>query len=469
MHYSRTKEICRRTFLRRMGALSAAGAGSSYALGLASIGELAAQSSDQDYKALVCVFLRGGNDHANTIIPYDFGNYSRYANIRGGTDGVALPRESLSSTVLSLPDGQSLTDNQTLALAPAMPRMKALYDQGVMAPLLNIGPLTAPLTKAQFESQNTKAYPRPAKLFSHNDQQSTWEAFRSEGAATGWGGKIGDLTLSSNTNSMFTAIGVSGNSVFLNGNDASAFQITPSGPITVYGISGRLYGSSVGASTLNTLLRQQSGHVFENDYASINARSIEYSAFVKDALANAPSASKFGDGSSLSDQLSVVAQLIASRVALGVKRQVFMVSMGGFDNHSDLKGKHQGLLKQLDRSIGEFYGSLVALGVEKHVVTFTASDFGRTLTSNGNGTDHGWGGHHFVIGGSVNGGKFYGTAPHISITSNDQVGNGRLLPTTSVDQYASTFARWFGVGASDFQYIAPNIGRFATSDIGFMS
>ncbi|WP_234029573.1 DUF1501 domain-containing protein [Erythrobacter sp. THAF29] len=449
--------------------MSIAGAGSSYALGLAGLGELAAQSSENDYKALVCVFLRGGNDHANTLIPYDSLNYSRYSQIRGGQQGIAIPHQDLSNTFLRLPEDQILTDDQLLALSPAMPKMKRRYDEGSLAPLLNVGPLLAPLTRAEFDSPNTRAYPRPAKLFSHNDQQSTWEAFQPEGATTGWGGKLGDIALSSNQNTMFTAIGVSGNSVFLNGQDASAFQITPSGPLIMWPVGSTLYGSRFSGDALGTLLRQQSSHVLENDYAMMNARSIEYSAFVKDALENAPASTKFGGSGGLHAQLSIVAQIIASRSALGVKRQVFLVSIGGFDNHSDLKSKHQGLLQKLDGALDAFYASLLSLGVQRDVTTFTASDFGRTLTSNGNGTDHGWGGHHFVLGGNVNGGRFFGRAPSISISSDDQVGYGRLLPTTSVDEYASTLALWFGVNASDLQYVAPNIGRFARPDLGFMS
>lgn len=469
MHYSKAMNICRRTFIRRFAALSAVGAGSSYALGLASLGELAAQSSaSQDYKALVCVFLHGGNDHANTFIPFDADNYARYAAIRGGTAGVAIARDSLSNTVLSTAIGQTLTDNQILALNPSMPRMKARYDQGVMAPLLNVGPLLTPLTKTQFESANTQSFPRPAKLFSHNDQQSTWESFQPEGARTGWGGRIADIALSANQNAMFTAIGVSGNTVFLNGENASSFQISNSGPIIMYGRTGALYESRVAAGTLDTLLRQQYGHVLENDYAAANARSIEYSGFVSDALKASPEVTKFGGGSGLAAQLSTVAQLIASHNTLGVKRQVFFVSMGGFDNHSDLKTKHPSLLQELDLALDSFYASLSAMGVQENVVAFTASDFGRTLTHNGNGSDHGWGGHHFLLGGSLKGGRLYGKAPHVSVNSDDQVGHGRLLPTTSVDQYVASLALWFGVSVDDLSYVAPNIGRFSQYDLGFM-
>jgi len=467
MLLSRSGEITRRTLLRRTGALSLAGAASSYALGLAGLGELAAESSGEDYKALVCVFLAGGNDHANTLIPIDSYNHAKYSAARGVAESVAIARDKLFPTALNHPDEQTLTDDLSYALAPTMPQLCRHFHEGRMAPLLNVGPLITPLTKQEYEHPNTTSYPRPSKLFSHNDQQSTWQSFEPEGSTIGWGGKIADIAMSSNQNSMFTAIGINGNSVFLNGNNITAFSTSASGPIRMYPVIGNLFGSRKASDALGTLLRQQYGHVIENDYAVANARSVEYSGFVADRLKNAPSAADFG-GSSLSKKLSTVAKLISARRDLGTSRQVFFVSMGGFDNHSDLAAKHSGLLGEVDAAVDNFYSALSSLGVADQVTTFTASDFGRTLTSNGNGSDHGWGGHHFILGGAVKGGTFYGTAPHVSTKTNDQVGNGRLLPSTSVDEYASTLALWFGVNPSDLSYIAPNLGNFSNPDLGFM-
>ncbi|MEE4207862.1 MAG: DUF1501 domain-containing protein [Parvularcula sp.] len=468
MHISRSSEVTRRTLLQRTGALSLAGAASSYALGLAGLGELAAQTASTDYKALVCVFLLGGNDHANTLIPSDGANYTRYSAARGGADGVAIDRESLSATVLRHPEEQTLTDDLSYALAPSMPQLAKRFLEGKMAPLLNVGPLVAPLTRQQFEHANTRAYPRPSKLFSHNDQQSTWQSFQPEGSTIGWGGKLADIAMSSNQNSMFTAIGIDGNSVFLNGEHATAFSTSASGPIRMYPVIGNLFGSKHASDVLSNLLRQQYDHVLENDYAVANSRSIEYSGFVADRLKNAPPATQFSGGA-LSEKLSTVAKLIAARHDLGTSRQVFFVSMGGFDTHSNLKGKHGGLLAEVDTAMDQFYSAMAKIKVADQVTTFTASDFGRTLTSNGNGSDHGWGGHHFILGGGVKGGRFYGTAPQVSTQTDDQVGNGRLLPSTSVDEYASTLALWLGVSPGDLSYVAPNIGRFANPDLGFMN
>lgn len=470
MHIGKELEISRRAFLQRSGQLAAMGAASSYALGLAGIGEAAAFSSDGGYKALVCVFLYGGNDHGNTLIPFDPANYGRYAAIRGGINeeggGIALPRASLAGTVLLPAGGQTLTDDITYALAPSMPRMKARFDQGVMAPLLNVGPLIAPMTRAQYDNNSV---PRPPKLFSHNDQQSTWQSSQPEGSQTGWGGRMGDLAQSANTNAMFTAINATGNAVFLSGRQALPYQVSPSGAILFRPLrTGRLFGSGTAASALETILKSASGNILAADHATINDRSIKFGAFVNDALANAAIATDFGTGNGLAAQLRTVAGMIAARRSLGVTRQVFMVSMGGYDNHDGLIGRHDGLLAQLDFALDAFYRATVELGVADRVTTFTASDFGRTLSSNGDGSDHGWGGHHFVLGASVAGGRFYGRAPHVSVDTPDQVGRGRLLPTTSVDEYSATLAKWLGVSPSELPSIAPNIGRFANSDLGFM-
>jgi uncharacterized protein (DUF1501 family) len=471
MFIGQANEIARRAFLRRTGQLAMMGAASSYALGLAGIGEAAAFSNAGGYKALVCVFLYGGNDHGNTLIPFDQANYARYASIRGqaGSEqaaGIALARASLANTVLQAPSGQTLTDNINYALAPTMPRLKALYDQGAMAPMLNVGPLIAPLTRTQYDNGSV---PRPAKLFSHNDQQSTWQSSAPEGSPTGWGGRMGDLALTSNTNSMFTAINATGNAVFLSGRTAVPYQVSPAGATLFNPVqTGRLFNSTVASQALGTLLRTGTGNVMAADYARFNDRSLQYGGFVNDALRTVSLTTSFGTGNRLADQLRVVAQLIAARSRLAVTRQVFLVSLGGFDNHDGLIGTHDGLLGQVDFAIDAFYRATVELGVADNVTTFTASDFGRTLQSNGDGSDHGWGAHHFIVGGSVRGGRFYGRAPQVSLTSNDQVGQGRLLPTTSVDEYSATLAQWFGVSASELPSVAPNIGRFASPDLGFM-
>ena len=472
MFIGKDLEVSRRAFMQRTAQLSAMGAASSYALGLSGIGEAAAFSSAGDYKALVCVFLYGGNDQANTLIPYDSANYARYRAIRGeaysGT-GVGLQRDQLASSVLNQPADQVLTDDIRYALAPSMPRMKALFDSNKMAPLLNVGPLVAPLTKAQYDSPDINRYPRPAKLFSHNDQQSTWQSSQPEGSTSGWGGRMGDLAQSGNTNAMFTAINAAGNAVFLSGDQVAPFQVTQRGAIEINGLDGWIYGSRDCGAALRQLVTRHTSNVFQTDYAQTMARSIEYGQFINNALETANVLTAFDESSSLAAQLQLVARMIAARGQLGVKRQVFMVQLGGFDHHDGLNEGHREKLAELDGALDAFYRATVELGVANGVTTFTASDFGRTLTSNGNGSDHGWGSHHFIVGGAVNGGRFYGTAPSVSVDTDDQVDQGRLLPSTSVDQYSATLAKWFGVSTSELPSVAPNIGRFATSDLGFMA
>jgi uncharacterized protein (DUF1501 family) len=477
MNIGNMNEVSRRAFLRRSSQLAAAGTAASWAMGLAGIGEAAAFSAGTDYKALVCIFLYGGNDHNSTLIPFDSANYDLYSAIRGGgpgqtAGGITPARASLAATALTPSGGQVLTNNLQYALAPEMTRLKARFDEGKMAPLLNVGPLIAPLTLAQYNSSNITANPRPAKLFSHNDQQSTWQSSKPEGAPDGWGGRMGDLALTSNSNALFTCISATGNAVFLSGQQALAYQVSTSGALSVNGIKGALFGSSAGSTALRTLMTQNSNHLLEAEYNRVAKRAIDAEGVITAALqpVNLTTSFKPATGrNSLAEQLAIVAKLIAARQPLGAKRQVFMVSMGGFDLHDSLVSKQGGLMAQLDFAMDAFYKATIEMGVADKVTTFTASDFGRTLASNGDGSDHGWGSHHFILGGAVNGGRHYGTAPEISLKSTDQVGQGRLLPTTSVDQYSTTLAKWFGVAPSELASVAPNIGRFASSDLGFMA
>lgn len=475
MSINKINDLTRRAFLKRAGALSMMGVGAPLALNLAGISEAAAFEAS-DYKALVCVFLFGGNDYANTVVPFDTANYDLYSAIRGGgagrtAGGIALGRDALAATALTPLTPQTLTNNIQYALSPELKSMAALFNSGKAAVQLNIGPLLTPLTLAQYNSSDRVKYPLPPKLFSHNDQQSIWQALNSEGATRGWGGYMGDLALSSNNISTLTCISATGNAVFLAGDNALQYQISPSGAIPITAAKGTAFNSSAVSSALKKLITQNSPHLLENELAAVTKRSMDLEEIVNAALNPISLATPFDRDSSknsLADQLKVVARLIGARNVLGAKRQVFFVSLGGFDTHDALNEKHPKLLAQVDEAMSAFYQATVELGVSDKVTSFTASDFGRTLASNGDGSDHGWGGHHFVVGGAVNGGQFYGTAPQISLTSNDQVGQGRLLPSTSVDQLAATLAGWFGVSSTEINTILPNVSRFASSNLGFM-
>ncbi|WP_443749764.1 DUF1501 domain-containing protein [Asticcacaulis solisilvae] len=469
---NRISDLTRRAFLSRAAALSAIGAGAPLAMNLAAAGEAAAFDAG-DYKALVCVFLYGGNDYANTVVPYDLANYDLYSAIRGGGSGrtrggIALGRDELTATALTPVADQTLTDNQQYALAPEMTRMAGLFNAGKAAVQLNVGPLIVPVTLAQYNGSDRATYPLPPKLFSHNDQQSIWQSDGSEGATIGWGGRMGDLALSSNGNSSLTCISASGNAVYVSGATALQYGISTDGAIPIWSAKGWLWGSSQASDALRTLITQSSGNVLETEFAKVTKRSMDLETTVNGALSPVTLATAFPT-TSLAKQLKIVARMIGGRAALGQKRQVFFVSLGGFDTHDGLMANHGGLVGQVSEAMGAFYDATVELGVADKVTAFTASDFGRTLASNGDGSDHGWGGHHFIVGGAVRGGQFYGTAPHVSLTSTDQVGQGRLLPSTAVDQMAATLARWFGVADSELSGVLPNIGHFATANMGYFA
>jgi uncharacterized protein (DUF1501 family) len=307
------------------------------------------------------------------------------------------------------------------------------------------------------------ANPLPPKLFSHNDQQSVWQSNSTEGSTVGWGGKLGDIALSSNgSNSLLTCISASGNAVFVAGRNALQYQVSPSGAVRINALGTPL------RDALNAIITRSSSNVFENEYAIVTQRSMDMEGVVNGALAGVNPVTAFPAGNPLAAQLKIVARLIGARAALGLRRQVFFVSLGGFDNHNLLMQDHPNLMTRLSAAMSAFYAATVELGVASKVTTFTASDFGRTLSSNADGSDHGWGSHQFVMGGAVNGGRFYGTAPHVSIQTNDQVGQGRLLPSSSVDEFAATLARWFGCTTSELPGILPNVGNFTNTNLGFV-
>lgn len=479
MHLIQPDLHTRRAFLRRSTQLGLAGTALPFALNLAAMGEAAAFTAT-DYKALVCVFLYGGNDYANTVITYDDDSYNKYATIRGGSGqsggGIAIAKADLASTLLN--PTTALAAGRQYALHPAMTGLAGLFNAGKAAVQLNVGPLVVPLTRAQYSNSNRALYPLPPKLFSHNDQQSVWQSSSPEGSTVGWGGNLGDLALSSNGNSLFTCISVTGNAVFLSGDSALSYQVSTGGAIAINGVKSNVYGSSAVRGALTALIQQTSPQVLENEYNRVTTRAVTAESQITAGLAGVTLATAFPTSNSLADQLKMVARLIGARSTLGTKRQVFMVSLGGFDLHDNLISQQPTLMRRVSEAMSAFYDATVELGVADKVTAFTASDFGRTLSSNGDGSDHGWGSHHFMVGGAVKGRAFYGKAPPVSITNtadaNDQwhVGQGRLLPSTSVDQYAATLAKWFGVSNTELAGVLPNLSHFGGADypidLGFM-
>jgi uncharacterized protein (DUF1501 family) len=476
MHISKMEELHRRAFLKRSAQMSAMGVAAPFALNMSLINEAAAFTGTGGYQALVCLFLLGGNDHDDTLIPYDDTNYNLYNTIRGGAagqtaGGIARAKADLAATALTPIVPQTLTNNIQYALHPAMTRMKARWDQGRLATLLNVGTLVRPTTLTEYKSQNKTLYPLPFGLFSHNDQQSVWQSSAPEGATSGWGGRLADIALSSNTNSIFTAISAAGNSVFLTGQSAIAYQVSGSGAIKLRNGNTRVAGSTTALNMMREIMTQPdpSAHIFEGEYNRVTKRSVDsegvYSAGINAATLNTNFAQN-NTTSGIATQLRIVARTIAARQALGVNRQVFFVTMGGYDHHDNLITGHNTLLGQLDFAMDAFHQATIEMGIADKVALFTASDFGRTLSSNGDGSDHGWGGHHFVLGGGVKGGRHYGIAPEISTTGNSQVGQGRLLPTTSVDQYGATLSNWLGASSGEMSTLFPNIGNFSGTNLG---
>ena len=484
MHLLQLDRQTRRAFLKRSGQLALTGTALPLALNLAAMGEAAAFDAT-DYKALVCVFLYGGNDYANTVVTYDDPSYNLYSSIRGGgagqtAGGIALAKADLAATLLTPTTAPIDVTGATrqYALHPAMSGLTRLFNAGHAAVQLNVGPLVLPLTRAQYSGTNRTLYPLPPQLFSHNDQQSIWQSSSPEGSTVGWGGNIGDLALSGNSNATFTCMSVTGNAVFLSGDAALQYQVSTSGAIRITpATAATVYGSSAVSAAMSSLIQQTRSHKLENEYNRVTRRAISAETTVTAALALPVPTTAFGaDG--LAQQLRMVARLIKGQSVLGAKRQVFLVSMGGFDLHDNLIAQQPTLLGQVSAAMTAFYDATVEMGVAGKVTAFTASDFGRTLASNGDGSDHGWGSHHLVVGGAVKGKAFYGSAPPVSVSSTaapeDQwhVGQGRLLPSTSVDQYAATLAKWFGVADSELFGILPNIGHFGGTgypvNLGFM-
>lgn len=484
MHASDIDSPGRRAFLQRSAQLAFTGAALPTVLNLAAIGDAAAFSApDNSYKALVCIFLYGGSDYANTVVTYDDTSHNAYKAIR---TNIALAKANLAATALvpttPLPNGRQY------ALHPSMTALANLFNTGKAAIQLNVGPLVVPISKSQYNGNNRALYPLPPKLFSHNDQQSLWQSTYPEGSTIGWGGDIGDLAMASNSNSLFTCISISGNTVFLSGDSALAYQVSTGGAVKINAANKNVYGSANVKSVINGLLRESKSHVLENEYNRVTRRAIDAEVAITSGIGSGiplGAGAEFApfepvlSGNNLASQLKMVARLIAARSSLGAKRQVFFVSAGNYDLHDNLLAGQAQNMTILNNALNAFYQTTVNLGVADKVTSFTASDFGRTLTSNGDGSDHGWGSHHIILGGAVNGQEFYGVAPPVSNTDTaspeDQwhVGQGRLLPTTSVDQYAGTLATWFGVNpnsvngaVSELDSILPNLRNFGVTANG---
>lgn len=534
----------RRDFLKQLSAMSSMGAAGSLGVSLGALTDAAAQTAPADYRALVCIFMFGGNDAFNTVLATDAPYWQHYLNHRNPK--TRNPSDTASISIALMPPGTAAMPTATkgspdelggvldiphsgkataavptrLALHPSLVKAQGLYNSKRLGVLANIGPLVRPLDKNQY---NSIAFDKPAKLFSHNDQQSMWQSFAPEGASSGWGGRMGDLLMSRNGQGLsaadsmlvqrsFTCITPASASVWLNGQSEGARLGTLQLQTSTTGLTGLGNGSKIYnnanlfnavASVMNptapaSLLARAQQEMVDRALRSNVLLGSKLPPFAQAPWGTAGASAPNNDAllkytspidgaprfNNLALQLQMVARLIDANRAggLNLKRQFFMVSFGGFDNHDNQNPEHADRMAQLDHAMSYFDEVLGNMpgGVDRRsqVTTFTGSDFGRTFTNNGDGTDHGWGGHHFVMGGAVKGGDVYGQFPQYSTATDkgvfdspDQLSNGSLLPTTSVDQMAFTLGRWMGVSDSDLKLILPSIGQFNSpvQDLGFMT
>jgi uncharacterized protein (DUF1501 family) len=450
----------RRALLRNSVTLSAAGLASH--LGPFNL-MTSAHAQATDYKALVCVFLFGGNDGNNTVIPFDTAGYSQYATVRTAASGIQIPQSQL----LPIQPANTAT---AYALHPSLTELQTLFGKGKLAILANVGTLTKPTTQTQY---NTGI--RPLSLYSHADQQAQWQSSISNApASTGWGGRLADQTASYNSGSGFPVVtSLDGTVLFTNGNASVPLSIPASGTFALQGYNNSVIANARLAA-VKAILGESSANTFVTALNGIGTFALNLSTTVNPILTSPSTVVDpifTGLSSSIATQLHQVAKMIAARSALGANRQIFFVQLGGFDTHNDQLNRQRQLFDQLSPALKAFYDATVALGVGSKVTTFTASDFSRTfMPASGGGTDHAWGNHHFILGDAVLGGRMYGQYPALILGGpNDAEKEGRWLPTTSVDQYGATLAQWFGVLPTGLPTVFPNLGAFPTSFLGFMS
>ncbi len=455
----------RRKFLRvscrSLGTLGAASLMSRFS----QVNALAQSSCPADYKALVCIFLFGGNDGNNTVVPISTpgsnpaNSYSKYAQVRGG---LALPAEALSVI------GNSKGDQY--GLHPSLTELATLYNNNRnVAVLVNVGTLVTPLTQAQYKNQQAAI---PSNLFSHLDQQTEWQTSLAQGSgATGWGGRVADAVQSCNTSGFPTIVSVGGNNLFATGAQTSPATVTAGQALGLRGFNTSA-ASAARLSALESLLTFDNGVSLVQASNSIASSGLNQAAVLNQALAGAKDLTTVFPSTSLGQQLEQVAKIINVRSELGMRRQIFFAYLGGFDTH-DLELNDQGTgLAQVSQAMKAFYDSTVEMGTADQVVTFTESDFGRTLQPSGGltlGTDHAWGSHHFVMGGAVKGGDIYGTFPTLELNGPDDANNrGVWIPTTSLDQYGASLATWFGVDPSKLSQVFPNLANFTNPPPAFL-
>jgi uncharacterized protein (DUF1501 family) len=495
MSHKNISVLTRRDFIRRAACAAVGTAAMTSAIrDLRFMNAAVAQSNITDYKALVCIFLQGGNDSNNLIIPTLQSEYNNYAAIR--TPVLAIPQSAI------LPVTSLDADGHTYGLHPSCPELQTLFGEGKLAFLFNTGTLVYPISRAQYLAGTTA---KPPQLFSHADQQTQWQtSVPDQPPTTGWGGRCADLLNAVQPGAPISLmVTLAGANTFEVGNIVSQYSVSTSGAISL-----SLPGTPSGGASTNRLPALMSilGLPYTNlqaqAYAGVAEHAINTGALLNNAISNTVAATYWTNSfptkitppesggaaftSTLSPQLQMVARLIAAgstaaaNGGFGMKRQIFFCQVGGYDLHTGqtsysnntpnnvLLGAHTNLLAELSQSLYAFQRAMEQLGLSNNVTSFTASDFGRTFPSNGQGSDHGWGSHHLILGGAVKGQRTYGTFPVLTVNGPNDTSTGRWIPTTAIDQYFATIATWFGVDSGNLATVFPNIGRFATNNLGFI-
>ena len=497
------KKISRRQFIGQANC-AAVGTASllSSLLSLRLTAGAASASNFTDYKALVCLFLNGGNDSFNMLVPRQQNAYNDYVDVRGGLatvsnngdygGGLALhePDPSGNDPLALLPITSSLQDSPNGAgysdfgIHPDLPYLKTLYDQGDLAFVSNVGSLIEPTSLVQY---NDGSKPKPEGLFSHPDHQVHWQTLVPQvrgPSPKGWGGRMAEVMSHANQQSNIAMnISLSGANVLQSGTSTVPYMTDPGGVVELsnYGEDTSLGQDPILSLAVDDILGHHYQSIYSKTLAQANRNSIETSIAFKSALDSLstpfdPSASFLNGKSQTYKRLNMVSKIIEAGIdqgPLGLKmdRQIFFVERGGWDHHNALLGPQSNLFIELNDAIQIFWTAIQSMGLQNNVVLYTASDFGRTLTSNGSGSDHAWGGNHFIISGNnnngngnINGGEIYGKYPDLALNnSSTDLGRGRILPTTSVDQYMAELAYWYGVPNSEISTVIPNINNFSSS------
>jgi uncharacterized protein (DUF1501 family) len=406
----------------------------------------------EDYRALVCLFFGGGIDSFNVLVPTGDAEYQEYAAVRAD---LALPQADLLPITPATPDGRSY------GLHPGLAELQTLFASGQFSFVANLGTLVEPTT---LDGYRRGSVALPLGLFSHSDQQMQWQTSMPDSrAAVGWAGRMADIIQSGNCNSNIGMnISLSGSNIWQTGRVTTHFTITENGSTALWDYRGASPNAMVRTEAVDSLLALQYRHLFEKTFAARMRGAIDANVDFQNAIAGIPPLTTVFSNTSLSRKMRMIAMTIAAREALCMKRQTFFVEVGGWDHHDEVVLNQATMLPVVSRALSEFHSALTELDVTTQVTTFTASDFGRTLSSNGRGSDHAWGGNHMVMGPALAGGDIYGQFPDLYSGNSLDTGRGRLIPTTSVDEYFAHLALWFGVPTADLELILPNVRRFWT-------